>query len=92
MLLSIFMEQYLILNSPLIIREEKTMVNMVIYMHSYFKYDTIVASDLHGIYNGSPCKSHTDRPFILYLLLVTSLISHEGEKRSECLISSPLYI
>ena len=33
----------------------------------YFKYDTIFASDLCGIYNGSPCKSHTDRPLILYL-------------------------
>ena len=36
-------------------------------MHSYFKYDTIFASDLYGIYNGSPCTSHTDRPLILYL-------------------------
>ena len=39
-------------------------------MHSsYFKYDTIFAADLYGIYNGSPCKSHTDQPLILYLLL-----------------------
>ena len=30
-------------------------------MHSYFKYDTIFASDLYRIYNCSPCKSHTDR-------------------------------
>ena len=39
-------------------------------MHSYFKYDTIFAADLYGIYNGLPCKSHTDWPLIiLYLLL-----------------------
>ena len=38
-------------------------------MHPYFKKDTIFASDLYGIYNGSPCKSHTDRPLISYLLL-----------------------
>ena len=28
-------------------------------MHSYFKYDTMFASDLYGIYNGSPIVSIT---------------------------------
>ena len=52
-------------------------------MHSYFKYDTIFASDLYGIYNGSPCKSHTDRPRILYLLRKHTMW--------KCLHLKPLY-
>ena len=31
--------------------------------------DTIFASELNVIYYGSPCKSHTDQPLILYLFL-----------------------
>ena len=47
-------------------------------MHLYFKYDTIFVADLYGICNGSPCKSHTDRPLILYLLLtISEAVSHE---------------
>ena len=46
-------------------------------MHSYFKYDAIFASDLYGIYNGLPCKSHTDRPLILYLLLSVSIATRD---------------
>ena len=42
---------------------------MAIQMYSYFKKDTIFASDLYVIYKASPSKSHTDRPLILYLLL-----------------------
>ena len=38
-------------------------------MYSYFKKDTIFASDLYAIYYGSPCESHTNRPLILYLSL-----------------------
>ena len=39
-------------------------------MYSYFKKDTIFASDVYWIYYGSPCKSHADRLLILHLLHV----------------------
>ena len=42
-------------------------------MHPYIKKDTIFASNLYGIYNGSPCKSHTDWTLILYLLRIRHL-------------------
>ena len=39
-------------------------------MHLYFKYDTIFTSDLYGIYNDSPRKSHTDQPLLLCNIII----------------------
>ena len=54
---------------------------MVIYsrcIRTLIKYDTISASDLYGIYNGSSCESHTNRPLILYLLLNSKLFGTQA--------------
>ena len=39
-------------------------------MYSYFQKDAIFSSDLYRIYDGSPCKSYTDRLHMLYVLLI----------------------
>ena len=48
-------------------------------MYWYFKKDTIFASNLYEIYYGSPCKSHTDQPLILYLLNGNRILNKKNE-------------